>query len=236
MDPITPLDTESDASYGFSLIMNNLAYLRQQAEANNKRPFSATADEVKGLVKLAERDRPLVLNVETEVVVAQLVGQVEELNKQLVATMQQLSTTYLANSEKLIKLVDDRTDYLGVELKLGVKAVQAATVDMTAGAARIPSKITVDFAQGWRWVAGLVLGPLAVVLLVMELCGQFSKVSESDFKKLQAQQKQSQEAQQKAEKDYKSILAEDTYFFGQIKKYRAKNPNTKDFPAYKVPE
>jgi len=25
----------------------------------------------------------------------------------------------------------------------------------------------VDFKQGWRWVAGLVLGPLAVVLLVM---------------------------------------------------------------------
>ena len=78
MDPITPLTTESDASYGFTLIMNNLAYLRQQAEANNKRPFPATEDEVKALVKLAERDRPLVLKVRTEAVVEQIMGKTEE--------------------------------------------------------------------------------------------------------------------------------------------------------------
>ena len=233
MEPIPPTPTPSA---GVAFLLAQIEIIGQAVRGYNKRPLPATEDQVKGLVKLAERDRPLVVKVETETVVAQLVGQVEELNKQLVATMQQLSTTYLAKSEKLTKLVDDRTDYLRDELKLGVKDVQAATTDMKAGAALIPSKITVDFAQGWRWVAGLVLGPLAVVLLVMELCGQFSKVSESDFKKLQAQQKQSQEAQQKAETKYKSILAEDTYFFGQIKKYRAKNPNTKDFPAYKVPE
>ena len=192
----------------------------------------ATEDQVKGLVKLAERDRPLLVNVQTEEVVKQLVGQVEELHKQLVATMQQLSTTYLANSEKLIKLVDDRTDYLRDELALGVKGVKAATDDMKAGAALIPSKITVDFAQGWRWVAGLVLGPVAFLLLGMGFAGQFSKVSKSDFEQLQKQLQQSLAKQQVSEGSESRILASETYYFAQIKKYKAKNPNTKDFPAY----
>ena|GEM_PF-4522513 len=62
----------------------------------------------------------------------------------------------------------------------------------------------------------------------------FSKVSKSDFEQLQQQQKQSQEAQQVSEASEKRVLSAKNYYFAQIKKYRAKNPNTKDFPAYEV--
>jgi len=59
-------------------------------------------------------------------------------------------------------------------------------------------------------------------------------VSKSDFEQLQQQQKQSQEAQQVSEASEKRVLSAKNYYFAQIKKYRAKNPNTKDFPAYEV--
>ena len=68
---------------------------------------------------MAERDRPLEVRVKTEEVVEQLVGKVE-----------QLTAAYLAKSNQLIDLVDNRTDYLAAELK----AVQAATpAELKAG-------------------------------------------------------------------------------------------------------
>ena len=132
--------------------------------------------------------------------------------------------------------MDNRTDYLRDELALGVKDVQAATTDIKAGAALIPSKITVDFAQGWRWVAGLVLGPVAFLLLGMGFAGQFSTMSKSDFGQLQKQQQQSQAKVKELEEAFKKAAAVDHYYFGQIEKYKAKNPKTKDFPAYKGAE
>ena len=108
----------------------------------------ATEDQLKGLVKLAERDRSLVVKVETEEVVKQLMGQVEQLNKQLVATMGQLSASFAKNCNHLITVVDDQTTQLGAQLGTGVTAVQAATSDMKADAALIQTKITVDFKEG----------------------------------------------------------------------------------------
>ena len=64
-------------------------------------------------------------------------------------------------------------------------------------------------------------------------------MSESDFKQLQKQQQQSQEKQQKAEarvkeleKAFKKAADVKHYFFNQIKKYKAKNRRTNDFPDY----
>ena len=155
------------------------------------------------------------------------------MNKEHVATMEQLSERFAKNGNLLGQIVDNQTVILKNELELGVKAVKAATVDMNAGAARISSKITVDFAQGWRWVAGLVLGPVAFLLLGMGWAGQFSKASKSDFEQLQAQQKQSQARVKELDKAFKMAAAVDHYYFGQIEKYKAKNPKTKDFPVYK---
>ena len=50
---------------------------RSYYRATPKRPLSATENQVKDLVKLAERDRPLEVKVRTKEVVEQLVGKVE---------------------------------------------------------------------------------------------------------------------------------------------------------------
>ena len=91
---------------------------------------------------------------------------------------------------------------------------------MKAGAARIPSKMTVDFKQGWRWVAGLLLGPVVFVLLGMGLAGQFSKVSKEEFEGVLATNAR--------------VVKEGRHYKEQIEKYKAKNPETTAFPAYEV--
>jgi len=61
-------------------------------------------------------------------------------------------------------------------------------------------------------------------------------VDKEVYEQLQKQQQQSQAAQQKAEAQEELTNSAQKYFFAQIKKYKAKNPNTKDFPAYKGAE
>ena len=46
---------------GVAILMAEIERIAQELRAGNKRPLPATEDQVKGLVKLAERDRPLVL-------------------------------------------------------------------------------------------------------------------------------------------------------------------------------
>lgn len=224
----TPPTPQSDATKGFTLLMGNISSIIELLRTFNKRPLPATEDQVKGLVKLAERDRPLEVKVKTEEVVAQLVGQVEQLNKQHVATMKQVSEGFAKSGRLIGEMVDNQTAILKGGLELGVKDVQAATADMKAVAGLIPSKMPVDFKQGWRWVAGLLLGPVVFVLLGMGLAGQFSKVSKSDFEQLQKKWEE-------AKVTNAQVLKEGSYYKNQIKNYKAKNPNkTTDFPVYKV--
>ena len=63
---------------GVATLMAEIERIAQELRAYNKRPLPATEDQVQALVKLAERDRPLTLNVDSEAVAAQLVGKVEQ--------------------------------------------------------------------------------------------------------------------------------------------------------------
>ena len=221
MDPTTPPTPVSDATQGYTLLMSSLGYLRQKAEAYDKRPLPATEDQVKDLVKLAERDRPLEVKVETEEVVKQLVGKVE-----------QLTAAYLAKSDKLIELVDDRTDYLTEQLKAGVEAVQLATAEMKAVVKVIPGSVPVTgkFYGFTNWQAAVVTVVVSALLGALLLSALSSKVSKEDFERLQAKERQ-------AVRTNAVVTAEGRYYIDQIKRYKGKNPNkTTDFPAYKPAE
>ena len=225
MQPTPAPTAAADTSAGITYLLAEIGRLDQELKALNKRPLPATETQVKDLVKLAARDRPLEVKVETEEVVKQLVGQMEHLTKQLVATMGELTEGFARNGGLLGTLVDNQTAILKHELGAGVAAVRGATAEMKAGAALIQTKITVDFKQGWRWVAGLLLGPVAFLLLGMGVTGQFSKVSKSDFEQLQAKEQQLQAKNTKLRK-------EGNYYLKQIEKYKAKNPETTAFPTY----
>ena len=221
MQPAFPNTESTPPVNGIAVLMADIAFLRQQLSALNKRPSPATEKQVKDLADLAARDRPLVVQVETEEVVAQLVGKVE-----------QLTAAYLAKSDKLIELVDDRTDYLTEQLKAGVEAVQLATAEMKAVVKVIPGSVPVTgkFYGFTNWQAAVVTVVVSALLGALLLSALSSKVSKEDFERLQAKERQ-------AVRTNAVVTAEGRYYIDQIKRYKGKNPNkTTDFPAYKPAE
>ena len=111
----------------------------------------------------------------------------------------------------------------------------ASAADYRAATAAAPRSFTVDLKQSWRWVAGLVLAPLMALLLGQAVTGQFSKVDKEDYEQIQAQQQQQLQAkEQQWQAVNVSVSTSERYYFDQIKKYKAKNRKTTDFPAYKV--
>ena len=227
-----------------NVLMADIAIITQYVRAYNKRPLPATADEVKGLVKLAERDRPLVVKVTTEAVVEQIMGKTGE----SVAKFQSLYNQFLLLLEAQAKALKQDLATQATAMQTAAKAGGEAAVAMQTSADAVAAagkKVKEDLPTSvpvrgevygftdWKTAVGCLLGPVVLLLLGMAVTGQFSKVSKSDFEQLQAQQKQSQAKVKELEEAFKKAAAVDHYYFGQIEKYKAKNPKTKDFPVYK---
>lgn len=171
MNPTTP-----PPSNGVAILMAEIERIAQELRALGKRPLPATENQVKALVKLAERDRPLTLNVNSQAVATLLLGQVDQQAQRL-----------QAGSDKLIKLVDDRTDYLVEQLTARLAAVQAAEASLAAAAQRIPRSVPLNVFENWRSTLGFTLGPVVLVLLGMLFGGHFSRVPKADLEKVQAE-------------------------------------------------
>jgi soluble cytochrome b562 len=198
--------------------MAEIERIAQELRAYNKRPLPATEDQVQALVKLAERDRPLTLNVNSEAVAAQLVGKVEQQAK-----------TFQAGCDKLITLVDDRTDYLTEQLTARLAAVQAAEAGLAATVQRIPREVGVNWLSHWKLTAGVVLGPLVLVLLMLWFTGMFSRVPKADVEKLQVENGQLRQYNAR-------LTKEGSFYLDQVQRYRAKFPKTSPyFPKYVAP-
>ena len=161
---------------GVAILMAEIERIAQELRAGNKRPSPATEDQVKALVKLAERDRPLTLNVNSQAVATLLLGQVDQQAQRL-----------QAGADKLIKLVDDRTDYLVEQLTARLAAVQAAEASLTAAAQRIPRSVPLNVFENWRSTLGFTLGPVVLLLLGMLFAGHFSRVPKAELDKVQAE-------------------------------------------------
>lgn len=168
---------------GVAILMAEIERIAQELRALGKRPLPATEDQVKALVKLAQRERPLTLNVNSQAVATLLLGQVDQQAQRL-----------QAGADKLIKLVDDRTDYLVEQLTARLAAVQAAEASLAAVAQHIPRSVPLNVFENWRSTVGFTLGP---VLLALLLDGHFSRVPKEDLTKVQAELAQAQGAVQR---------------------------------------
>ena len=205
-------------SNGVTILMAEIERIAQELRAYNKRPAPATEDQVKALVQLAERDRPLVLTVNSEAVAQQLVGKVEQQAK-----------AFQAGCDKLITLVDDRTDYLTEQLTARLAAVQAAEAKLAAAVQQIPRSVPLNVFENWRSTVGFTLGPVALILLTMLCTGHFSRVPKADLEKAQADNEQLRQNNAR-------LLKEGTFYLDQIKHYRTKFPKTTPyFPNYVAP-
>ena len=205
-------------SNGVAILMAEIERIAQELRAVNKRPLPATEDQVKALVKLAERDRPLTLNVNSEAVAKQLLGQVDK-----------QAQVFQTTGYELIKYLDDRQKTMSAVLDRGVAAVQAAEARLQASAQQIPRSVPLNVLENWRSTLGFTLGPVVLVLLGMLLTGQFSRVPKEELEKVQAENAaiRSKNAQ---------LVEMASFYQGQVQAYRKKFPKAASyFPKYTVP-
>jgi hypothetical protein len=156
--------------------------------------------------------------VNSEAVATLLLGQVDQQAK-----------AFQAGCDKLITLVDDRTDYLTEQLTARLAAVQAAEAGLAATAQRIPREVGVNWLSHWKITAGVVLGPLGLVLLMLWFTGMFSRVPKADFEKLQVENGQLRQYNAR-------LTKEGTFYLDQVQQYRVKFPKAASyFPKYVPP-
>ena len=178
----------------------------------------ATEDQVQALVKLAERDRPLTLNVNSEAVAAQLVGKVEQQAK-----------VFQDTGYQLITYLDDRQKALTSALDERVAALKAAEASLQATAQGIPRQVPLNVFENWRSTVGFTFGPVGLVLLTMLITGHFSRVPKADLEKAQAETAQYQQRNERLRK-------EGTFYYDQVQAYRKKFPKSApSFPKYMPP-
>jgi hypothetical protein len=177
--------------------MAEIERIAQELRALGKRPLPATEDQIKALVTLAERDRPLTLSVNSEAVAKLIVGRVEQQAK-----------AFEAVCDSLIKLVDDRTDYLNEQLTAQVAALQRTETKLAATIQRIPSEVAVNWLKQWKVTALVALGPVVLVLLGMLFTGHFSRVPKEELEKVQAELAHSQDVVQRFQQCRVSLVKE----------------------------
>jgi hypothetical protein len=178
----------------------------------------ATEDQVQALVKLAERDRPLTLKVNSEAVAQQLVGKVEQQAK-----------VFQDTGYQLINYLDDRQKALTSALDERVAALQAAEASLQATAQRIPRQVPLNVFENWRSTVGFTFGPVVLVLLTMLITGHFSRVPKADLEAVQAENTQFRQANTRLRK-------EGTFYYEQVQAYRKKFPKSAPyFPQYVPP-
>ncbi len=182
---MTPTSSPTPSN-GVAILMAEIERIAQELRAVNKRPLPATEDQVKALLAVAERDRPLTLTVNSQAVATLLLGQVDEQAKR-----------FQLGCNRLITLVDDRTDYLSEQLAARLAAVQAAEASLVAVAQRIPRSVPLNVFENWRSTLGFTLGPVVLLLLGMLFAGHFSRVPKVELEQVQAELAQARGAVQR---------------------------------------
>jgi len=203
---------------GVAVLMAEIERIAQELRALGKRPLPATEDQVKALLAVAERDRPLTLNVNSQAVATLLLGQVD-----------QQAQVFQATGHALLTRLDERQQAMTTALNKGVAAVQAAEAQLQASAQQIPQSVPLNVLENWRSTLGFTLGPVVLLLLGLLLGGHFSRVPKEELEKVQAENAaiRSKNAQ---------LVEMASFYQGQVQAYRKKFPKAASyFPKYTVP-
>lgn len=194
MNPTSPPPPPSN---GVAILMAEIERIAQELRALDKRPLPATEDQIKALVTLAERERPLKVNVNSEEVAKLLLGKVDQQAK-----------VFQNTGYELINYLDSRQLAMTNALDRGVAAVQAAEVKLQDSAQRIPHSVPLDVFENWRSTLGFTLGPVVVLLLGMLFGGHFSRVPKEELEKVQTQLAHEQ-GQVQVFRQFRTALAKD---------------------------
>ncbi len=72
-------------------------------------------------------------------------------------------------------------DQVTASVAQSTQQLSAAAAVLTKAAEAVPRSVPVDFLQGWRWPAGLVVVPVLLLLLALWIGGTFSGVSQVKY-------------------------------------------------------
>jgi len=183
---MTPTTPPAAPTNGVAVLMAEIECIAQELRAVNKRPLPATEDQVKALLAVAERDRPLTVNVNSQAVATLLLGQVDK-----------QAQVFQATGQALIAHLDYRQQVMTAALDKGVAAVQAAEAQLQASAQQIPRSVPLNVFENWRSTLGFTLGPVVLLLLGMLLSGQFSRVPKEELARVKAELAQARGTVQK---------------------------------------
>lgn len=161
---------------GVAVLMAEIERIAQELRALHKRPLPATEDQVKALLAVAERERPLSVTVNSQAVATLLLGQVDK-----------QAQGFHATGFALLTHLDERQQAITAALNKGVAAVQAAEAKLQASAQQIPHSVPLNVLANWRSTLGFTLGPVVVVLLGLLLGGHFSRVPQEELARAQAE-------------------------------------------------
>ena len=183
MTPTTPPPAPSN---GVAVLMAEIERIAQELRAVQKRPLPATEDQVKALLAVAERERPMTVNVNSEAIAKLLLGQVDK-----------QAQVFQATGYALLTRLDERQHAMTAALNQGVAAVQAAEAQLQASARQIPGSVPLNVFANWRATLGFTLGPVVVLLLGLLLGGHFSRVPKEELARAQAELAQARGVVQK---------------------------------------
>lgn len=183
MTPTTPPPAPSN---GVAVLMAEIERIAQELRAVQKRPLPATEDQVKALLAVAERERPMTVNVNSEAIAKLLLGQVDK-----------QAQVFQATGYALLTRLDERQHAMTAALNQGVAAVQAAEAQLQASARQIPDSVPLNVFANWRATLGFTLGPVVLLLLGLLLGGHFSRVPKEELARAQAELAQARGVVQK---------------------------------------
>lgn len=173
---MTPPTPPAAPTNGVAVLMAEIERIAQELRALQKRPLPATEDQVKALLAVAERERPLSVTVNSQAVATLLLGQVD-----------QHAQEFHATGFALLTHLDERQQAITAALNQGVAAVQAVEAQLQASARQIPPSVPLNVLANWRSALGFTLGPVVLVLLGMLFAGHFSRVPQEELARVQAE-------------------------------------------------
>jgi cell division protein FtsB len=210
-------------------LYSNIGEIRDALDTLLKRGKPASVADLQALVASVEAKSQPTIQLPAGEVAKQLVPQLLPLLP-TPATLAQAGQQAATRIEAAIKAgTQASTQQVAASVQESTRQLTAAAAALTKAAESVPRSVPVDFLQGWRWPTGLVLVPMALLLLGLWLGGAFSGVAQAKYDQLHQEKQALTQANQK-------LLAEGRYYFDQVQQYRKKFPKAAPyFPKYVAP-
>jgi hypothetical protein len=162
-------------------LYSNIGEIRDALDTLLKRGKPVSVADLQTLVATVEAKSRPTINLPADEVAKRLVPQLLPLLP-TPATLAQAGQQAATRIEAAITAgTQASTEQVTARVQESTRQLIAAAATLTKAAESVPRSVRVDFLQGWRWPAGLVLVPVALLLVGLWLFGAFTGVSQAKY-------------------------------------------------------